>query len=271
LKTEESSPLLPSAQTKADVPALQMEDVTLGSIQDPRRVVAEGINWTVAVGDYWVVAGGQGAGKTDLFMMAGGLMAPLSGRYRLFGEDMPIFEAARLKGRLRVGLVFDGGQLLHRLTVRENVALPLCYHHHLTEAQAQPRVQAMLDWLDLGPWADNTPATMPRNWQKRAGLARALILRPEALLADNPLGGLDVLQRSWWLAIFEQLSKGHGVMEGRPVTLAVSAADLRPWRRHARLFAILKNQRLTVLGGWEQVEKAEADVLHGVLEERHLE
>src|ERR1035438_7169737 len=89
------------------VPALQMEDVTAGSLRDPGTVVAEEINWTVAPGDYWVVAGLQASGKSDFLMMTGSLAAPLRGRYRLFGEDMPIFEDPRLKARLRLGLVFD--------------------------------------------------------------------------------------------------------------------------------------------------------------------
>ena len=59
--------------------------------------MAEGINWTVNAGDYWVVAGLHGSGKSDFLMLTGGLMAPRRGQYRFFGEEMPIFEEARLK------------------------------------------------------------------------------------------------------------------------------------------------------------------------------
>jgi len=108
---------------KPDVPALQMEAVAVGSLRDPNVIVAEEVNWTVAAGDYWVVAGAQGSGKSDFLMLAGSLTAPRSGRYRMFGEDMPIFEDTRLEARLRLGFVFDGGQLFHHLTVAQNLAL----------------------------------------------------------------------------------------------------------------------------------------------------
>src|SRR5512146_2133872 len=113
------------APAQAGVPAIEMTGVALGAMRAPERMVAEGINWTVRVGDYWVVAGLQGSGKSDFLMLAGGVMAPLRGRYLFFGEEMPIFEEARLKQRLRLGLVFDSGQMLNDLTVAENVALPL--------------------------------------------------------------------------------------------------------------------------------------------------
>ncbi len=239
-----------------NVPAIEMQDVAAGAMHDLNALVAEGIHWQVAVGDYWVVAGLQGSGKSDFLMMTGGLIGPQRGCYRLFGEEMPIFDDARLKTRLRLGLVFDGGQLFNHLTVRENVALPLRYHRNLSAAEAAPAVERMLQATELGPWADSTPGALGRNWQKRAGLARALILRPELLLVDNPLAGLDLRHVHWWLGFLEELSKGHSLLDGRPVTLVVTTADLRPWKGHARQFAVLKQQRLVLLGTWEQLEAA---------------
>src|SRR5436309_4299693 len=119
--------------TKPGAAAIEMQAVAVSAMRDQSIQVAEGINWTVAAGDYWVVAGLQGAGKSDFLMMTAGLMPPAQGSYRLFGEEMPIFDEARLNHRLRLGLVFDGGQLLNHLTVWENVALPLLYHETLAE------------------------------------------------------------------------------------------------------------------------------------------
>jgi ABC-type transporter Mla maintaining outer membrane lipid asymmetry ATPase subunit MlaF len=238
-----------------------MEGVAAGSMRDPDLLAIEEINWTVAVGDYWVVAGLQGAGKSDFLMMSAGLMAPVRGCYRFFGEEMPIFEDARLKERLRLGLVFDNGQLFNHLTVRENVALPLRYRDNLSKAEAEPHVRATLERMELEPWADSTPGAIGRNWQKRVGLARALILHPEVLFVDNPLAGLDLRHANWWLRVMGQLSKGEGEPEGRPVTLVVTASDLRPWKGHARQFGILRERRLTVLGPWTQVESAQEELL----------
>ena len=186
-----------------------MTGVAVGALRDPDTTVAEGINWTVNAGDYWVVAGLHGSGKSDFLMLTGGLMAPRQGRYRFFGEEMPIFEEARLKERLRLGLVFEGGQLFNHLTVAENVALPLRYHHNLSRSEAAAAVSELLACTELAPWAESTPGALGRSWQKRAGLARALALKPEVLLVDNPLAGLDPQHVHWWLGFLDQLSKGH--------------------------------------------------------------
>jgi ABC-type transporter Mla maintaining outer membrane lipid asymmetry ATPase subunit MlaF len=98
------------------------------------------------------------------------------------------------------------------------------------------------------------PSAIGRNWQKRVGLARALVLKPELLLVDDPLAGLDPRHTNWWLAFLDALSRGHPLLEGRPVTLVVTTADLRPWKGHARQFAVLNSQKFSVLGEWSQLE-----------------
>jgi len=241
--------------------AIEMRDVAVGAMRDQSTLVAEQMNWSVPAGDYWVVAGLQGSGKSDFLLMTGGVMAPAGGTYRLFGEQMPIFDEARLKSRLRMGLVFETGQLFNHLTVSENISLPLRYHQDLPKAEAQERLQKILDATELAPWADSTPGAISRNWQKRVGLARALALEPELLLVDSPLTGLDLRHAYWWLNFLEQLGRGEGLANGRKMTLVVTAADLRPWRNQAHQFAVLKNKRLTVLGSWTALEKASEELV----------
>ena len=252
---------------QAEVPAIEMTGVAVGALHDPRTMVAAGIDWTVRPGDYWVVAGLHGSGKSDFLMLTGGLMAPQQGRYRFFGEEMPIFEDARLKERLRLGLVFEGGQLFNHLTVAENVALPLRYHRDLSGPSAAAAVSELLECTQLTPWAESTPGNLGRSWRKRAGLARALALQPEVLLLDNPLAGLDPHHVHWWLTFLDQLSKGHSLMRNRPMTLVVTAADFRPWKGHARQFAVLRKRTLTVLGGWGELEAANEELVRELLTE----
>ncbi len=257
--------MTPPLPTQPAVPAIAMTDVAFGALQDPATTVAEHINWTAQPGDYWVVAGLHGSGKSDFLMLTGGVMPPRRGQYRFFGELMPIFEEDRLPARLRLGLVFEGGHLFNRLTVLENIALPLRYHHNLSLAEAVSAISDLVECLELGPWADRLPGTLGRGWQRRAGLARALALKPEVLLVDNPLAGLDPRQAAWWLGFLDELSKGHRLLDSRPLTLVVTAADFRPWRGHARQFAVLRNHGFEVVGNWSQLAATSAELVRELL------
>jgi len=236
----------PGLQPKT--PALEMTALSVGSRGDPDTPILENVNWSVAAGEYWVLGGLHGAGKTDFLAMTAGLAPPLRGSYRLFGREMPVTGDDFLSERLRLGLVFDGGQLFHHLTIEENVALPLRYHRDLVRGDLENCVKTILEATGLSPWAGRLPGTLGRGWQKRAGLARALVLQPEVLLLDNPLGGLDARHLQWWLDALGQLSAGHGLAEGRPMTLVVAAEDLRPWRSRAVHVAILQQRRFHSLG-----------------------
>ena len=192
-------------------------------------------------------------------------MPPAAGVYKLFGEPMPIFDEERLKKRLRLGLAFETGQLFNHLTVAENIALPLRYHENLLPEEAKAKVLPILEAMELAPWADSTPGAIGRNWQKRVGLARALVLKPEVLLVDSPLTGLDLRHVNWWLSFLDALSRGHALLDGRAMTLVVTGADLRLWKGRARQFAALKNKRFSVLGDWSQLESVADELVQELL------
>lgn len=236
--------------------ALAMRGVTVSSLRDATMAVAREVDWTVRTGEFWVVAGAQRSGKTALLMLAGGLTSPAEGSYDFLGEPMPIFEEERLAHRLKLGFVFDGGQLFNRMTVAENVALPLCYREDLPRAATAPRVRVLMELLELMEFANHLPSDLARNWQRRAGLARALMLKPEVLLVDNPLGGLDARHATWWLNFLEQLSTGHSFMGGQPVTIIVTTDDLprvAGGLRQPCRFAVMYEERFRVVGDREQL------------------
>jgi ABC-type transporter Mla maintaining outer membrane lipid asymmetry ATPase subunit MlaF len=235
---------------------MEMRGVTIGALRDQKTIVAEDVNWRVEQGDFWAVAGLHGAGKSDLLMLAGGVMGPVNGSYEFLGEAMPIFSENRLAHRLKLGLVFDGGRLFNQLTVAENIALPLRYHRNLPESEVAPTVGALLELMELGPCANTLPGGLGRNWLRRAALARALALRPEVLLLDTPLAGMDLRQQYWWLGFLGQLSRGHAFYEGRPITIVATTGNLRDWRGHARQFALLDGRQFTALGDWAGVERS---------------
>jgi ABC-type transporter Mla maintaining outer membrane lipid asymmetry ATPase subunit MlaF len=235
-------------------PAIEMRGVAVNSIKDPAVTVAENIEWTVTRGEFWVIAGAQRSGKSDLLMLTGGLMSLVRGSYHFCGETMPIFEEDRLAERLRLGFVFDGGLLFNRLTVMENVSLPLRYHQELIREDSDKWVRTMLELTGLSEFANSTPGSLARNWQKRAGLARALILRPEILLLDEPLAGLDARHGAWWLQFLDQLSRGQTPLRTEPMTIVATASNLHPWRGRAKRVACLIERKLAVFEDWAELD-----------------
>jgi phospholipid/cholesterol/gamma-HCH transport system ATP-binding protein len=223
--------------------ALEMVNVTIGSLKDSEQVVLENVNWVVSVGDFWAIGGLQSSGKSDFVATAAGVMRPLAGTQRVFGQELSAgYEEEQLQTRLLVGLVFEGGRLFNHLTLAENILLPIRYHQRLTLQEGLEKTEGLLKLIGLADQATTTPGTLGRNWQQRVGLARALALKPRILLLDNPLNGLDPRDVSWWLDMLDQLCRGHPILDGSPITLAATADDLRPWKGHARQFAILKGK-----------------------------
>src|SRR5271165_2563864 len=231
-----------------DIPALEMRGVNVAAMRDASFTVVEDVNWSVAAGEFWVIAGQEHSGKSDLLMLAAGLMPPAAGCCKLFGNDTRNFGEAELAERLRVGFIFQSGQLFNQLTIAENVALPLRYQKNLTATEASGEVQVLLELMELTPLADVTPANVAVNWRQRAALARALILKPEILLLDNPLAGLGARHRQWWLRFLGHLSRGHELFGGKPMTLIVTADDLQPWQHAGRKFALLHGKKFLPLG-----------------------
>jgi len=248
-------------------PVLEMRGLAVAALKNPNLTVAQDVNWTVQPGEFWVVGAPQNSGKSDFLMTIGGIMSPAAGELSFLGAAMPIFEEARMAHRLKLGLVFDGGQLLGSLTVAENIALPLRYHSGRSAGEIETRLNELLALTELGPWANSTPVNVARSWRQRAGLARALALAPEGLLLDSPLTGLDVRHTIWWLRLLGELSQGHPILNGKPLTIVATADDLRPWRRQANRVACLSRRQLLVLGDWAAVDASNETVVKDLLRE----
>jgi phospholipid/cholesterol/gamma-HCH transport system ATP-binding protein len=230
-------------------PVIELLEADIPSRREPDTVSVAGVNWSVRDGEFWVIGGLQGSGKSDLLCVAGAIARPLRGVYRAFGREItPAYTNECLTERLRLGLVFgDGGRLFNQLDVRSNISLPLEYHRRLEPTAMAARVRALLEATGLQPWAERVPSELNLAWRQRVALARALALRPEVLLLDNPLTGLDPRHARWWTEFISQLGTGHPLLEDRPLTVIVAADDLRPWHQPGRRFALLDNSRLTLL------------------------
>lgn len=208
------------------------------------------IDWCLRAGDYWVVGGLHGSGKSQLIAVAGGLQPPASGTVRWFSEKVAdLKEEELLRHRRRIAVVFDrGGRVFNQLSVFENIALPLRYHHNGSHEQAEPKVEAMIGLLELGSCAHQTPRSLNQSWQLRVGLARALVMQPEVLLIDNPFLGLEFRHRQWWIDFLRQASAGAPFTGGTPMTIVVTTDHFHPWLEAGKQFAVLKNRHWHVLG-----------------------
>jgi ABC-type transporter Mla maintaining outer membrane lipid asymmetry ATPase subunit MlaF len=244
---------------------IEMRDVKIGAMRDLDFIVLENVDWNVEREEFWVVAGEQHSGKSDFLMMTAGLMPPAGGSYKFFGNESRMFDESRIADRLRIGFIFENAQLFHYLTVAENVALPLQYHKNLPSADAIKATEELLELTELKTIADVTPANLPRSWHKRAGLARALVLQPEMLLLDNPLGGLDARHSQWWLRFLDGLWRGHKSFAEKPMTIIATTDDLRPWRNARRKFALLKEKKFVPLGSWNEVMSANEPIVKELL------
>lgn len=240
-----------SAEPKSTV--IAMQNVEVSSIRDFSRQMVTGVNWTVTAGEFWVLGGAQQTGKTDFLMLTAGLMPPTAGSYQLFGRETRDLGEAELAERLRVGFVFDHGQLFNHLTIAENIALPLRYHRNLDELEAEQGIQSLLDLLELRPLADALPLSLSRDWLKRAALARALVLHPHLLVCDHPLSGVGFRHRQWWVKFLDQLCQGHEQLGGQPLTVVISAEDVTPWNSPRRHFALLRDRQFFPLGSWSEL------------------
>ena len=151
-----------------------------------------GINLEIMSGEYVSIMGPSGSGKSTLLNIIGLLDRPNSGRYELDGKDVTDLsetEQARVR-REKIGFVFQSFHLVPRLTAAENIELPLILEG-VPPAERRSRVQKALAGFNLGDRAGHRPAELSGGQRQRVAIARATILRPTALLADEPTGNLD--------------------------------------------------------------------------------
>jgi phospholipid/cholesterol/gamma-HCH transport system ATP-binding protein len=150
------------------------------------------VDMRIARGVITVVIGGSGAGKTTLLKILIGLDRPTSGSVRIGGTDITRLSERELnRVRRRFGMVFQYSALLDSMTVLDNVAFPLREHTRLREREIRERVREKLGVLGLEGTENRYPSQLSGGMRKRVGLARALMLSPEAVLYDEPTSGLD--------------------------------------------------------------------------------
>lgn len=165
------------------------------------------VSFTLFPGSFYFLTGASGAGKTSLLRMLYLAQRPSRGMVRLFGTDTVTLSRERLPGfRRRIGVVFQDFRLIQHLSAFDNIALPLRIAG-VKEKDLRKPVEEMLEWVGLAPRADARPATLSGGEQQRVAIVRAVIGRPEVLVADEPTGNVDPDMAVRLLRLFEALNR----------------------------------------------------------------
>jgi cell division transport system ATP-binding protein len=193
--------LLPGAEE----PVVQFEHVGMRYGLGPE--VLSDVSFQIAPRSFQFLTGPSGAGKTTLLRLILLAVRPTRGLVSVFGEEVSGISSEALTGlRRRMGVVFQDFRLLDHLTTYENVALPLRVQGR-AETSYRAEVVELLRWVGLGERMHVLPPLLSGGEKQRAAIARALIARPELLLADEPTGNVDPGLGRRLLRLFIELNR----------------------------------------------------------------
>lgn len=182
----------------------------------------DGIDLKIGANEYVAIMGPSGSGKSTLMNILGCLDTPTSGRYVLGGEDVSVMkpgELAQVRSR-RTGFVFQSFNLLPRYNALENVALPLIYQG-VPRAERLERARKALEEVGLSGRMEHRPAEMSGGQRQRVAVARALVGRPDIILADEPTGNLDTQTSVEVMKLFEKIYR-----QGNTILIVTHEEDI---------------------------------------------
>ncbi len=202
------------------------------------RAVNE-ISLTVQKGEFLALLGSSGSGKSTLLSMLAGLDRPTSGAIRVQDRNLSELDADELARYRRetVGMVFQSFNLLPRMTLQENVELPL----RLAEVdrnERESRVTEALERVGLGARRQHRPSELSGGEQQRGALARALVNRPTILFADEPTGNLDSVNGEQILLLLREVQYSLGM------TILMVTHERPLAEKFANRIAVLSDGRL---------------------------
>lgn len=170
------------------------------------------VNLSISRGEFVAIMGHSGSGKSTLMNILGCLDTPTSGHYWLSGRDIASLtddELARERNS-NIGFVFQGFNLLKRMTALDNVATPLLYAG-VSRTNSRKRALELLHQTGLGKFATYQPTQLSGGQQQRVAISRALVNNPQLILADEPTGNLDSQTSREIMAVFQQLNREQGI------------------------------------------------------------
>ncbi|NHN87154.1 cell division ATP-binding protein FtsE [Acetobacter conturbans] len=188
---------------------IRLRDVTWhhGAMPEDGQATLRNISFTVPQGGFRWLLGPSGAGKSTLLRLLHLEALPRSGEMDLLGTDIGprVKRSALARLRQRIGLVPQDYRLMPTLSVADNVALPLRLQRRM-EAEVAQEVDAILDWLGLSSRRNARPVTLSGGEQQRTAIARAVVVRPGLLLADEPTNALEDSQAERVIRMMRELA-----------------------------------------------------------------
>lgn len=210
--------------------------------------VLDGANLTVRDGETMVIIGRSGGGKTVLLKHMIGLMMPDEGQVIVDGKDLSHASAEEVNQlRLKFGMLFQGAALFDSLTVGENVAFALREHTPMSEEEIRQRVRECLALVGLKEIGHLKPAELSGGMRKRVGLARALALKPEIILYDEPTTGIDPIMADSINLLIKEL---HDRLK---VTAVAVTHDMVSAYKIADRIAMLHEGKIIQVGSPEEI------------------
>lgn len=213
--------------------------------------VLRGLTLLIRRGEALVILGGSGTGKTVALKHIVGLIQPDAGRVFVNGEDISNYDENELiEVRKRIGFLFQGGALFDSMTVFDNVAFPLREHTSLSEGQIHSKVIEKLKLVGLESSAFKMPANLSGGMRKRAALARAIVMEPEALLYDEPTTGLDPITTRWVSTLMRTIH------ENLKITSVIVTHNIQSAMTVADRIAFLYRGRIKFVGTPDEIRKS---------------
>ena len=215
-------------------PLVEMKDVyKIYHMGDTEVHALDGISLTINKGEFVAIVGQSGSGKSTCMNIIGCLDVATKGVYRLNGREINNYsqdELADVRNKM-LGFIFQQYNLLPKLTVLENVELPLLYRG-LKRADRQRLAAAALERVGLLEWAHHTPAELSGGQQQRVAIARAIVIKPKLLLADEPTGSLDSSRSIEIMKLLRDLNEEEDIT----IALVTHEPDMAAFARRHILF-----------------------------------
>ena len=205
------------------------------------KEVHKGVTFDLKHGEILALFGGSGSGKSVILRSIIGLENPDDGEIIFENQDLTKLSEEQLyKIRKSIAYVFQNGALFDSLTVEQNLSYPLFEHTKLTKDEIHNKVNQMLEVVDMKNSNDLLPSELSGGMQKRAGLARAIILEPKIILFDEPTAGLDPINTKRLVENIKRLKKKGitGIFVTHDMSSAFEIADRIALLYHGKIYTI---------------------------------